>query len=155
MTLRSSEMGFLLLAIAVDRFMCLVNSSPVRKRWSDTVDSFAHVPLTPLNMSPLLLPASTSKQSPQQTTVTTASDQRRASSSTWDTPHSVQLVRKPGDSLGISIVGGRFACSTDDEFFTQQTVLCSRFNRPAHCRFCLSVCIMSLHLIWPCNPKTV
>jgi len=80
---------------------CSVSSSPARNGLSaaqDVDDSLTHLSLTPLNMSPLLLPASSGNK-------TSASDQRRISS-TWETPHAVELVRKPGDSLGISIVGG-------------------------------------------------
>ena len=82
---------------------CVAASSPQRKLSSgaaqDLDDSFVHLSLSPLNISPLLLPASGTKSSPPQ-----SGDKRMMSS--WDTPHAVELIRKPGDSLGISIVGG-------------------------------------------------
>lgn len=53
--------------------------SPMAKEGSD--DS-----CRPLPLSPLLLPASSTKTS--------------------STPHTVNVVRRPGESLGISIVGG-------------------------------------------------
>ena len=88
--------------------MVCVSSSPVSRQLSD--DSYRPTPLSPLNISPLLLPASTSRTSPQQQHLI---DSRRMSSS-WDVPHTVELVRKPGDSLGISIVGGlQLLCTTN------------------------------------------
>ena len=103
-----------------------VSSSPVSRQLSD--DSYRPTPLSPLNISPLLLPASTSRTSPQQQHLI---DGRRMSSS-WDVPHTVELVRKPGDSLGISIVGGlRLLCaalSALSAFSSFHYTLCSTEN---------------------------
>jgi len=64
-------------------------------------DSFRPLSMSPLTMSPLLLPASSTKTSPPR-----HSSDKQVPSSPWDMPHMVEVVRKTGDSLGISIVGG-------------------------------------------------
>jgi len=79
---------------------CFVRTDSTMVR-DDSDNSFRLLPLSPLTMSPLLLPSSSAKTSPPR-----HSSDRQVLSSSWDTPHTVDLIRKPGESLGISIVGG-------------------------------------------------
>jgi len=82
---------------------CCVSRPELRRHSAAAVhdfdDSFRPSPLSPLNISPLLLPVSIAKSSPPR------SGDKRVTSS-WKTPHTVEVVRRPGESLGISIVGG-------------------------------------------------
>ena len=94
-------LSFFLIYVTVSEIVCYIYSSERRRSSGALLQDFNDVmtPLTPLKISPLLLPASSPKISSQQ-----PGDKQLTAS--WETPHVVELVRKPGESLGISIVGG-------------------------------------------------